>query len=170
MTRSTKLLSTVAIAAAAASLVAIRPATAATATSSLAVTAAVAKNCVITAGTVAFGNYDPVGVNAATPLDQSGSFTVACTKNTAYTVALGLGANASGTTRRMSSGGGTPDYLGYELFLDSAHTTVWNATNTSGGTSSNVSPITLTVYGRVAAGQNVGAGSYTDTVVSTVNF
>jgi spore coat protein U-like protein len=170
MTRSTQIFSAVAVAALAAALIAVRPATASTASSSLAVTAGVTKNCVLTAGTVAFGNYDPVDVNASTPLDRTGTFTVACTKNTAYTVALDLGANASGSTRRMTSGGGSPDFLSYELYLDAAHNTIWNSTNTSGGTTSNVFAITLTVYGRVTAGQNVGAGSYTDTVVSTVNF
>jgi spore coat protein U-like protein len=105
-----------------------------------------------------------------TALDQSGSFTVACTKNTSYTVSLGTGLNAAGSARRMSSGGGTPDYLTYELFLDAARTTVWNATNMSSGTAASISPVTLTVYGRVPAAQNVGAGTYTDTVVSTVNF
>jgi spore coat protein U-like protein len=167
MTRSTKIFSAVALAA---SLASTRPATAGTATGAVAVTATVGKSCVVTAGTVAFGAYDPVGVNAATPLDQTGTFTVACTKNTAYTIALGTGNYASGTNRRMSSGGGSPDYLTYELYLDSARTTVWNSTNTSGGSASNVFAIPLTVYGRVTAGQNVGAGSYTDSVVSTVNF
>jgi spore coat protein U-like protein len=144
-----------------------RPVHAATATSSLTVTATVAKVCVLTSGTVAFGAYDPVGANAAVPLDQSGTFTVACTRGTGYTIGLGLGNNVTGTTRRMSSG---TDFLSYELYLDAGHTTVWNATNLSSGTAASITPVSLTVYGRVAAGQNVGAGSYTDTVVSTVNF
>jgi spore coat protein U-like protein len=35
---------------------------------------------------------------------------------------------------------------------------------------SSNAPVTYTVYGRVAAGANVPAGSYSDTVVATVNF
>ncbi len=162
-----KIALSIAIAVSVAAAVAVRPARAATATSSLTVTATVAKICVIGAGTVAFGTYDPVGVNAVAPLDASGAFTVACTKNTAYTVGLGLGNNASGSTRRMTSGA---DFLSYELYTDNTRTTVWNAVNTVGGTAASIAPVTLTVYGRVAAAQNVADGSFTDTVVSTVNF
>jgi spore coat protein U-like protein len=143
------------------------PALAATATNSLSVSATVAKNCTLGAGTIAFGNYDPVGANVAAPLNQAGSFTVTCTKGVAYTVSLGLGNNASGSTRRMTNG---TDFLTYELYLDAARTTVWDAANVAAGSAPNISPITLTVYGQVAAGQNVGVGSYSDTVVSTVNF
>jgi spore coat protein U-like protein len=153
---------------AAAALLVLRFAQAAT--GSLISTATIGKVCVLTAGAVAFGNYDPVGVNSSTALDQSGSFTVACTKNTSYTVSLGTGLHAAGSTRQMSSGGSTPDYLAYELYLDAARTTVWNSTNMASGTAANISPVTLTVYGRIAPHQNVGAGSYTDTVFSTVNF
>lgn len=155
---------------AAATLFALQPARAATATSSLTITATVAKVCVLTAGTVAFGNYDPVVVNSSAALDQSGSFTVACTKNTSYTVSLGTGLNADGTKRRMISGGATPDYLTYELFLDAARTTVWDSTNMAKGTAASIWPVTLTVYGRIPSGQDVAAGTYSDTVVSTVNF
>lgn len=151
-------------------LLAVRPAQAASVASSLTISASVAKVCVITAGSVAFGNYDPVGVNSVTPLDQTGTFTVACTKNTGYTVSLGLGGNASGTTRRMTSGGATPDFLSYELYLDSTRTSVWDTTNMYSGTAASITPVTLTVYGRVPAAQNVADGAYADTVVSTVNF
>ena len=35
---------------------------------------------------------------------------------------------------------------------------------------SSYAPVVYTVYGRVAAAANVPAGSYSDTVVATVNF
>ena len=49
------------------------PALAQTASTNLSVTATVAKNCSITTTAVAFGSYDPIVANAATPLDGTGS-------------------------------------------------------------------------------------------------
>jgi spore coat protein U-like protein len=150
-----------------------RTASAGSATSSLTVTATVPAVCVLSAGTLAFGNYDPVGANATTPLTGSSAFSVACTKNTAYTVTLGTGANAAsamGTSRAMKDAG-TGAFLSYELYTNNTYGTVWNTTNTVGGTAATTSAIPLTAYGRIPAGQNVPAATgYTDTVVSTVNF
>lgn len=99
-----------------------------------------------------------------------GSLTVACTKGAVTTIGLNLGANASGSTRRMTGAG---DYLTYELYKDSARTLVWG--NSGGdlldtGTAPSKAPRTFTVYGRVPAGQDVPAGAYVDTVTATVNF
>lgn len=146
------------------------PAFAQTATTTLAVSASVAKNCSISTTAVAFGSYDPVVANATTPLDASGSVVVTCTKGAGTRIDLGLGGNASGSTRRMQ--GGT-DFLTYELYSDSTHTTVWGSGVGAGqtiATAPNKNPRTFTVYGRVAAGQDVGAASYADTVVATINF
>ncbi len=106
-------------------------------------------------------------MNAAAPLDASGTFTVACTKNTAYAIGLGNGLNFSGGARHMAAG---PEQLAYELYSDSTHTTLWNDTITVGGTASSTTPVTLTVYGRVTPAQNVADGNFADTVVSTVTF
>ena len=156
------------IAAIAAALVVIAGdhAFAGSATSNITVTATVVKNCTITAGNVAFGSYDPT---SATPLNASGTFTITCGQGTAYSVGLGNGANAQGTTRRMAGGA---QFLTYELYQDSGRTVVWSNTGSGmlSGTASSNNPITLTVYGQVAPSQNVAIGSYTDTVVATVNF
>ncbi len=164
MTRA-KIALTAALAVAIATAAVLRPARAAT--GSLAISATVNKVCVLTAGSVAFGVYDPVGVNAATPLDAAGTFTVACTKNTAYTIGLDNGQHFALGARHMAAG---PEQLPYELYSDSGRTTVWNATNTVGATAANTTPVTLTVYGRVPAAQNVADGSFADTVTSTVTF
>lgn len=144
---------------------------AATATANLSVTATVINNCVISTAAVAFGNYDPVGANAAADLDATGTVTIACTKGSTATIGLGLGSNASGAVRRMTDGSG--NYLTYELYQEVAETTVWG---TAGG--ALLSPVAapskaarnFTVYGEVAANQDITAGNYTDTVVATVNF
>ena len=57
------------------------------------------------------------------------------------------------------------------MYSDAGRTTTWGDTagtgkaDTGTGTTS-----TLTVYGQVAAGQNVPVGSYADTVVATVTY
>ena len=68
--------------------------------------------------------------------------------------------------------GGT-DLLTYELYTDSGRSTVWGSGAGAGqtiATAPNKNPRTFTVYGRVPAGQDVGAASYADTVVATINF
>ena len=146
------------------------PALAQTATSNLTVSATVAKNCSITTTAVAFGSYDPIVANATTPLDGTGSVVVTCTKGSGSRIDLGLGSNAAGSVRRML--GGT-DTLTYELYTDTTRSTVWGAGAGAGqtiATAPNKNPRTFTVYGRVPAGQDVGAASYADTVVATINF
>jgi spore coat protein U-like protein len=72
----------------------------------------------------------------------------------------------------MQKTGGV-DLLTYNLYTDAAATTVWG--DDTGGTATqklagNSPSATLTVFGKADAGQDVPAGSYTDTVVITVNF
>jgi spore coat protein U-like protein len=151
------------------------PASAATSTANLSVTATVSANCSISTTPVAFGAYDPVSTHAATPLDGTGSVIVTCTSGAPTTVTLGQGSNAntgsSDTTplRRMTDG--ATNYLSYTLYRDMGRSTVWGNTAGTGqphtGTGSSTS---INVYGRVAPGQNVPAGSYADTVVATITF
>ena len=146
------------------------PAFAQTATANLSVSATVAKNCSITTTAVAFGSYDPIVTNATTPLDGTGTVVVTCTKGAGTRIDLGLGANASGSTRQMAGGS---DFLTYELYQDSGRATVWGSGASAGQTiaaAPSKAPRTFTVYGRVAAGQDVAAASYNDTVVATINF
>jgi spore coat protein U-like protein len=143
-----------------------------TATSNLAVSASVAANCTISTSPVAFGAYDPLGANSTTPagdLAGAGSVTVTCTKGNGATVDLGSGLYAVGSVRNMSD---ATDVLAYELYTDALHTTVWGSgvgTNTIGGATSKA-PRVVPVYGLVKGNQYVGAGSYVDTVVATVNY
>jgi spore coat protein U-like protein len=146
-------------------------AAAATATANLGVTATVTNNCTITTVALAFGSYDPVVANASTSLDGTGTVVVACTKGATATGGLGVGSNASGSVRRM--GDGATNYLSYELFQDSGRTTVWSNAGAglrSPGAAPSKAARNFTVYGRVASDQDVPAGSYSDTVVATVNF
>ena len=59
------------------------------------------------------------------------------------------------------------------MYKDSARTAVWGDAGGalySAGAAPSKAPRAFTVYGRVPAGQDVPAGSYSDTIVATVNF
>jgi spore coat protein U-like protein len=146
-----------------------------TATSSMSVSATVSGNCTIDASSgLAFGAYDPVVTNATTALNGTATISVTCTNGSPATLTLDQGLNpAGGSTnaaplRQMASGG---NIIGYGLFQDVANTIVWGNTAGTGVayTGTGVAG-SLTVYGQIPAGQNVPAGTYTDTVVATVTF
>lgn len=143
---------------------------AATATDNLSVTATVGDNCTISTAPVAFGAYDPIVTNASTPLDGTGTVTITCTQGATTSIELGLGSNANVSQRRMKDAG--TNYLNYELYQETARTTIWGTTTAKKDT--GIAPSSaaraFTVYGRVTAGQDVPLGSYSDTVLATVNF
>jgi spore coat protein U-like protein len=146
------------------------PAFAQTATANLNVTASVANKCTITTSAVSFGAYDPVVTHASTPLDGTGSVIVACTKGASGTrIDLGQGSHYS-SARRMQAG---TEFLTYELYQESGRTTVWGSGASNGlalSAAPSSAPRTFDVYGRIPAAQDVAVGSYTDSVVATINF
>src|SRR5438105_4974430 len=91
------------------------------------ITVSVAAKCTIGAFSVAFGAYDPF---SATPLDQTGTVTINCTKGTSGVVSFDLGVNASGAVRRMKDTGAGTNFLTYEVYTSNTYSTVWNAVNT----------------------------------------
>jgi spore coat protein U-like protein len=143
-----------------------------TSTSNLAVSATVTSTCSISAGSLAFGAYDPV---AASQVDGSATVSVNCTKGATTKITLGQGSHAAlGSTdviplRRMSDG---TNFLSYVLFADASRTTVWGNTVLTGVAynASSSSTQQLSVYGRITASQDIPAGSYTDVVVATITF
>lgn len=146
--------------------VAIAPAAAATSTASFQVTATVAATCVISATNLAFGTY------AGVQTDSTSTLSATCTNTTPYTVGLSVGAATGATATARSMTGPSAALLGYALYRDSARTLNWGftaGTDTVGGTGSGAEQ-TLTVYGRVAAGQYVAPGAYTDTITATITF
>lgn len=135
------------------------------------VTATVASECTVSAATLNFGAYDPVVANATTALNSTGTVNVYCTPGTLATVSLGTGMHASGTARYMLGTSGS--LLHYEVYNNAGRTVVWDTTNTDSGTSaSKLTPINggFIAYGTIFAGQDVGIGSYSDTLLVTVNY
>ncbi|MDI1238538.1 MAG: spore coat U domain-containing protein [Polaromonas sp.] len=144
------------------------PALAATSTSSLTVSVTVPATCHITATALAFGIY-----TGTVDLDPA-TLTITCSNTTAYTVALnaGLGANPAATVSTRHMNGPAASGLPYALFRDASRTLNWGQTigvDTVAGRG-NGSPQTLTVYGRIAAGQLVTPGSYSDTIIATITY
>jgi spore coat protein U-like protein len=129
-----------------------------------------APSCTISATSVNFGSYN---VFTGSSTDSTGSVTINC-NGSAHNIIVTLSQGASSTfnPRTMLKGGET---LTYNLYRDAARTTIWG--DGTGGTSTytnanppNNSDVNLTVYGRVPAGQDVSAGTYSDTVAAVINF
>ena len=151
---------------------------AATDSADLTVNATVQTSCAIGAGTLAFGNVAMAvtagaGTSATTgdaDADSGSSVAIVCTNGSSATVTGANGANYS-AGRRMRNGA-TTDYLGYELYTDSARTTVLDATTGSIAYAGTGSDSSVTVYGRIAAASLAAAkaGTYSDTVALTVTY
>ena len=128
-----------------------------------------AADCSITTTGVNFGPYD---VFDTSPVDSTGSVRYQCSGNTpSFTIAIGSGSSPIFTTRTLRNGSET---LNYNLYLDAARTSIWGE-GTSGTALFTVAnptgkAVSLTIFGRIPAGQDVAAGSYTDSIVVTIQF
>lgn len=116
---------------------------------------------------VAFGAYSPV--NAA-PTDSMGSVSYFCPGALSPMISINTGSSTTFNPRTMSSG---IDVLNYNLYVDAARTVIWGdgtaGTATVAGTAST-KPFTNNIYGRIFPLQSVGAGSYSDALIVTINF
>ena len=129
----------------------------------------VAKKCTtLTGGTISFTAYVPDAEDAN---DAATTVKVNCTKGTQVTISMdkGQGTGASTTTRKLASAN---DSLNYSLYTDTSRSDVWgedaDAVVFSGA--GLLSQTTLDVYGRIAAGQDVKPGSFSDTVTVTLSY
>lgn len=151
---------------------------AATDTGSLTVNATIANQCAVGDATLALGTITLVNANG-TMSAASGGNTIgipwACTNGTGATLGFGLGANSSGTDRRMKSttAGASNQYFAYQLNVGSSGgDPIDTAAQTlSGADGTNQ---TFTVWGgAVDSAANRAAKpatDYTDTVLMTITF
>lgn len=149
---------------------------------SVATVAHAADTCTVSTQPVAFGVYDPI---ATAPLQGTGMVTVECTGNP-HDVQLALTPGNSGTyaARYMRSGTAT---LGYNLYLDLAHTRVFGdgnggsfaaqcRTGTNSGNCLGFNPsgatrtAVVSFHALLPAGQDVAPGDYADLVQVVVTF
>ena len=125
--------------------------------------------CSVAPTPVAFGTYSPFNL---APTDTAGTLRVSCdTATVGYTLLLNPGGAGSYAPRRLAEGAYT---LAYNLYADALRTLVWGdgsgGTTTVSGAFALPGAIDHTVYGRLPARQNVGAGAYIDTITVTLNF
>lgn len=143
-------------------------------TGTLTVTASVPQKCIVSSPTLAFGSYDPVVINNSAALTTSTTITVTCTKGaTGITLGFGNSANApTGCTapQRCMIGSVHSNYLNYQIYSDSGHSSVWTTAISESVTGGITTPTNLTVYGSAPGGQDVSVDSYSDTVTATVNY
>lgn len=139
---------------------------AATATGTMAVTAAVADSCTVAATALGFGTLSSGAVtNELAPA----VVTVVCTSaKTGASITLDAGLNDNAGQRRMVDAGS--NMLPYDVFSDSAHT----SSVAAGGALYNgdltaIVPTTVNVYGQVPAGA-YAFGAYADAVTVTLNY
>jgi spore coat protein U-like protein len=129
-----------------------------------------AQSCTISSTSVNFGNYNVFDGSA---LDSTGSITYRCNSRASnITVALTRGGSSTFNPRRMFKGA---EVLTYNLFQNAARTSVWGDGTSGTAVYSRANPpnnsnVNLTVYGRVPAGQDVSAGTFSDTVTAIINF
>jgi spore coat protein U-like protein len=161
---------------AAAGLLVVGSANAATATTTFQVTATVNANCLIdSASAMAFGAYTPA---TSGNLSATSDIVVRCSKNTSYNLGLNGGATAGGVVAQRLMANGT-ETLQYNLYKEVAHTNIWGdtiGTDTWLGTGAGMGvpqAITHTVYGLLpdnTANQAAVAGNYSDTITATFTY
>lgn len=138
-----------------------------TSTGTLDVSADILGACTVNGGALAFGTISA----PTTDLDVDGSFSVKCTNGTNYVMALSAGGSGTYTTRTMSDGTHT---LNYQIFENSARTSVWGD-GTTGGTVTRSATGTgvadsQTVYGRLLTNPTAFLGGYSDAITITVTY
>jgi spore coat protein U-like protein len=153
------------------------PVQAGQASSSVTVSASVAQNCTISAGSLGFSAYDPVVANATAALQVPSSVALTCTKGaTSVTMAIGgslAGNSCAASTRCLYNG---TSQLVYTLYQNNGYSTPWGISNgtTNSVTESNAfgitAPYSVNIYGQIAAAQDVTPGTYADTVTAYVNY
>jgi spore coat protein U-like protein len=113
---------------------------------------------------VVFGTYNTLSGQS---LDGAGSVSVTCDVTDSFVIALSSG-HGSFAARQLQDGAIS---MVYNLYTDAQRSIIWGdgtsgTTTVSGGATS----ATFTVYGRIPGGQNLGAGTYSDTINVTLEF
>jgi spore coat protein U-like protein len=133
----------------------------------------------LTSSSAAFGSYD---VLSTAPADTLAIIRVRCDNiepgnpNITLTVSVGIGGGSSVNSRRMRHTGGSGDVLNYGLFRDAGRSAVWGytagvdtVTQSLKVQNNRTVDTTFTIYGRIAAQQDVTPGDYVDSVQVTLS-
>ncbi|MDE1916580.1 MAG: spore coat protein U domain-containing protein [Sphingomonadales bacterium] len=131
-------------------------------------------SCTASTSGLNFGSYD---ASSSVPNDATGTVTLNCTGLVSLagniTLTASPGNSGSAATRKMTRGS---SILGYNLYTDINRTAVWG--DGQGGTSTINSPLNgllifsqnATIYGRISTHQWAPVGTYSDTIVVTIEY
>ena len=152
------------------------PAYAGTGTSNMTVSSNVNVSCNITTTNIDFDAYDAVGVNATADLTAEGGINSTCTTGSGGNIKIGQGINKTDLSsdaspvRRMVHATDNTVFLEYDVYSDTNRMVQWeNATGVAYIGSGVAQP--LVVYGIIPKDQTEApVGSYTDTLVVTINY
>jgi spore coat protein U-like protein len=128
---------------------------------------AAATSCSFSGG-VTFSNYD---TQAKAAVANSGTLTLTCTGKNTDTVTVALGTGAGTCAQRLLQNGALT--ANYNIYTTSGLTTAWCGATTQshafsfGGGAGSTLSFSFTMYGQVAASQNLAPGTYTDTIIAT---
>lgn len=132
-------------------------------------------HCELTATPLVFGRYTP---QSAAPADFTATLTVSCSVEGADPVAVdgSVALLGDGAGRRLAAGSGE---LRYQLYLDPARSRPWGDGTGHGETASVRVTVgrnmphrqTITLYGRILAGQSQAAvGAYVDQIEAVLSY
>lgn len=155
------------------------------------VDATVVQSCVLSVpSALNFGEYDPTGINLTEDKMAQTTINVKCASGTGAAIMyIDKGTTKNSTysqcgsnTRQMFLNGNTASTEAplYYLFKDSSLTNAWGCQEgstsnlggmTAGPFTSSITPINLTVYGKVTKNQStIAVGSYSDVVSVWIAF
>jgi spore coat protein U-like protein len=133
-------------------------------------------SCTVGSSAAAFNVYSPLN---ASPTTTTATVSVSCNAPVqllvAYTISLSPGSSGSVAARTMRNGTWA---MSYQLYSNATYTTIWgdgtggSQTVSDGFLLSVGGPVArnYTAYGKIPALQNVGAGSYLDTINVLVTY
>jgi len=148
---------------------------------------AAAPNCNMSTSGLAFGSYDPTSVSA---VPTSGSISFNCTyTGTGFTATLTISAGKSGNYANRTLVFGA-QALNYNIYVNAADTEIFGGgtgngasgtwyyylcypgggVNCAGGGGQSGVTYIAPMYGLIPAGQDVSAGTYSDTILATITF
>ncbi len=128
---------------------------------------AIAGACTLIINNFTFGRYVS---GQATSLNGSWGMTVNCDSFQTITATVTPSNGTGNYFLRLMNQVGGDDTLGYQLYTDWNHTTIWGdgTQATSPITNSGAGVVVLDVFGKVGASQNIRPGSYEESIVVTV--
>ena len=139
------------------------------ATLSFSVSVTLQASCIVSATNIYFGTVGLLTNN----IDTTGTISVTCTSTTPYKIALSYGNGVgAGTGRARYTPGPNGSQISYNLYSDSGRSSIWGSnlgvdTVNSTGTGADQD---FTIYARVPPQTTQPAGTYSDTIVVTVNY